>query len=585
MNGILGNVWNNVLKPEMKGVLDMVSTTKEVELGEDFDVPKALFNLMPDVIEEASTIKQIAENPITYGKAMIDLESGILGHLAPNATAKLDSLFGYEGRADAMKLASETKADMIDQFGSYDAFKKTINEKPVSTALMVLGVGAGLKAATKLAAPSMRKAYNELELAVSKGMDNITDFGQSVDELYSQNMGMTRLIGYQGNSVGAIFRELDMNKIGTNTGNSVQGYGIYISGQERTAKQYAGRDDDMLEDFNAMMLDEKNPIAKEVYDRAASGYYPATIRTDMVSNIDSKDMDVFEKAMEDVVFEYDSAKNQIYEIELDDDVVATFINREAKKLDQTPAVQAEMNRLGLPDDADGGRLYFELRNEALNILKDQPSMSLYGLTRKSEQMASEYLNSIGIKGMTFQDQFGIANNLDKGLQASDPRNYVIYDTNFARVKKRQNIDIDENTPKQQGLLEPILTKTSLKELAEKNPSTTPKVPVNNVFLNDRGSIPKDKKVFDIEDSEILKLPLLDIDVTKIIPTQKTISINNLKDVSKAKDIPLIDEVLLVEDNGMFYVMDGHHRIANKILNADKFVSARVVNKQKQGLLQ
>lgn len=585
MNGILGNVWNNVLKPEMKGVLDMVSTTKEVELGEDFDVPKALFNSMPDVIEEASTIKQIAEDPITYGKAMIDLEAGILGHLAPNATAKLDSLFGYEGRADAMKLASETKADMIDQFGSYDAFKKTINEKPVSTALMVLGVGAGLKAATKLAAPSTRKAYNEMELAVSKGMDNITDFGQSVDELYSQNMGMTRLIGHQGNSTGAIFRELDMNKIGTNTGNSVQGYGIYISGQERTAKQYAGRDDDMLEDFNAMMLDEKNPIAKEVYDRAASGYYPATIRTDMVSNIDPKDMEVFEKAMEDVVFEYDSAKSQIYEIELDDDVVATFINREATKRNQTPAVQAEMNRLGLPDEADGGMLYSALRNEALKILKDQPSISVLGMTRKSEQMASEYLNSIGIKGMTFQDQFGIANNLDKGLEVGDPRNYVIYDTDFARVKKRQNIDIDENTPKQQGLLEPILTKTTLKELAEQNPSTTPKVPVNNVFLNDRGAIPKDKKVFDIKDSEILKLPLLDIDVTKIIPTQKTISINNLKDVSKAKDIPSIDEVLLVEDNGMFYVMDGHHRIANKILNADKFVSARVVNKQKQGLLQ
>ena len=94
MNGILGNVWNNVLKPEMKGVLDMVSTTKEVELGEDFDVPKALFNSMPDVIEEASTIKQIAEDPIAFSKSMIDLEAGILGHLAPNATAKLDSLFG-----------------------------------------------------------------------------------------------------------------------------------------------------------------------------------------------------------------------------------------------------------------------------------------------------------------------------------------------------------------------------------------------------------------------------------------------------------------------------------------------------------
>ena len=44
MNGILGNVWNNVFKPEVQGVLDYVSTTKEVELGADFDVSKAVFN-------------------------------------------------------------------------------------------------------------------------------------------------------------------------------------------------------------------------------------------------------------------------------------------------------------------------------------------------------------------------------------------------------------------------------------------------------------------------------------------------------------------------------------------------------------
>ena len=31
MNGILGNVWNNVFRPEIKGVVDYVSTTKEVE--------------------------------------------------------------------------------------------------------------------------------------------------------------------------------------------------------------------------------------------------------------------------------------------------------------------------------------------------------------------------------------------------------------------------------------------------------------------------------------------------------------------------------------------------------------------------
>lgn len=122
-----------------------------------------------------------------------------------------------------------------------------------------------------------------------------------------------------------------------------------------------------------------------------------------------------------------------------------------------------------------------------------------------------------------------------------------------------------------------LEKTTLAELAKQNPSTTPKVPVNNVFLNNRAAIPKEKRV-DIEDSEIPELPLLDIDVSKIVPTQKTISINNLEDVAKAKKIPESDEVLLVEDNGLFYVMDGHHRVANKILNADTSVQARVIKK-------
>jgi len=452
MNGILGNVWNNVFKPEMQGVLDYVSTTKEVELGADFDVSKAVFNSMPDMIEEGQGLKQIVEDPITFGKAMIDLESGILGHLAPNATAKLDSLFGYEGRADAMDLASQAKADLVKTYGTYDAFKKEFNEKPVSTGAMVLGVGLGLKAATKLAAPSMRQAYNELELQVSKGMDTIADIGQSVDEIYSQNMGMSRLIGHQGNSTGAIFRELDMNKVGSNTGNSVEGHGIYISGQERTAKQYAGRDDDMLEEFNTLMELEENPIAREVLDRAASGYYPATIRTDMLANLtDPREIAVFNKAMADVEARYDTAMNQIYEIDLTDEAVATFINREATKLDQTPAVQAEMNRLGLPDDADGAALYAKIRNEMLDEIMMRPNMSILGLTRKADKMASEYLNMQGIKGMSFNDRFAKASDKGRGNPDNNPRNYVIYDTDFAKVKKRQNIEIDQNTPSAEGV--------------------------------------------------------------------------------------------------------------------------------------
>jgi hypothetical protein len=451
MNGLLSMMWNNV-DAVTDGIFSKMTNINKVKEGDDFSIGTTASNIAPDIYQSGAEFKQILEQPLVFAEEIGDLATGAIGHAFPKTTQTLDSLFNYTGREENMEKASQAMQGILDTYGSKEAFLKEFQERPVSTGAMALGIGSGLKAVTKLSAPSMRRAYDEMELAVAQGMDTIADFGKSIDEIYSQNMGMTRLIGHQGNSTGAIFRELDMNKIGTNTGNSVEGYGIYISGQERTAKQYAGRDNDMLDEFNAMVELQENPIAREVYDRAASGYYPATIRTDMLANLtDPRDIAVFNKTIADVEARYDTATNQIYEIDLDDEAVATFINREAKKLDQPPAVQAEMERLGLPDDADGAMLYASIRNEMLDEIFMQPNMSMLGITRKADKMASEYLNMQGIKGMSFNDRFARASNKGRGRPENNPRNYVIYDTDFAKVKKRQNIDIDKNTPSKEGV--------------------------------------------------------------------------------------------------------------------------------------
>ncbi len=60
------------------------------------------------------------------------------------------------------------------------------------------------------------------------------------------------------------------------------------------------------------------------------------------------------------------------------------------------------------------------------------------------------------------------------------------------------------------------------------------------------------------------------DVKDLVPTQKNLTIGNLektKDVESSKD-----EILLVEKDGEYFIMDGHHRLANEILKAINLLS-------------
>lgn len=458
MNGLLSMMWNNV-DEVTDGIFSKMTTINKVKEGDDVSIGTTASNIAPDIYQSGAEFKQILEQPLVFAEEMGDIASGAIGHAFPKTTQTLDSLFNYTGREENMEKASQAKQGLLDTYGSKDAFLKEFQERPVSTVAMALGIGSGLKAVTKLSAPAINKAVNEMELQVSKGIDSIVDFGQSVDDLYSQNMGMTRLTGYSGNNVGAIFRELDMNKIGSGTGNAVEGHGLYISGQRGTGRYFAGEDSDLLDTFKKMRDDAKDPLTREIFDRAAFGQFPKNIREQMVVGLTNPaDIDVLNKTLTDIEFEIDNSKAQLYEYDLNDEAIATFINREAPKAQQTQAVQTEMNRYGLGDDATGQILYNTIRADMLKQIQNRPNISVLELASEANKLTSEYLNLKGIKGMSFSDRVAIAEA--ETLQAPlnfDPRSYVIYDTDFAKVTKRQDIDIDKNTPSKEGASLGLLT--------------------------------------------------------------------------------------------------------------------------------
>jgi hypothetical protein len=114
-----------------------------------------------------------------------------------------------------------------------------------------------------------------------------------------------------------------------------------------------------------------------------------------------------------------------------------------------------------------------------------------------------------------------------------------------------------------------------KMLQEANKTTFPKIPVENIFPNPKGKLPQGKinSFDDIIEREI-ELPFKEIDVNSIVPTQKIVNFDNLKKVKNVKDAK--DSILAVEHEGMYYLIDGHHRVANSILENKDKINVRVL---------
>jgi len=108
-----------------------------------------------------------------------------------------------------------------------------------------------------------------------------------------------------------------------------------------------------------------------------------------------------------------------------------------------------------------------------------------------------------------------------------------------------------------------------------------KIPVGDIFFNNnihggpKGPNWELTKKIDVytSDSEFETNPIQNIDIKDIIPTQKFVTKDNLDKVKKDEED--FTGAYLVKYGDKYYVIDGHHRIANKIMGGDKTISAYI----------
>lgn len=117
-----------------------------------------------------------------------------------------------------------------------------------------------------------------------------------------------------------------------------------------------------------------------------------------------------------------------------------------------------------------------------------------------------------------------------------------------------------------NIINEALTKKDLQALKDANASTYPKIPVNAIFFHDvpdmETILKSTKSANDDMEKGSKNFKLETVNVKMIVPTQKNVNADNLKTTDNMGP----DTNAELSKVGQFYfIIDGHHRIANAIL--------------------
>ena len=127
-----------------------------------------------------------------------------------------------------------------------------------------------------------------------------------------------------------------------------------------------------------------------------------------------------------------------------------------------------------------------------------------------------------------------------------------------------------------NLIKEALTKKDLEALKDANIATYPNIPVENIFFHE---CPEMSTILDITNKGVKDnedggkgFKLEKVNVKMIVPTQKNVNADNLQTTD---EIGPDTNAELVKYEQFYFILDGHHRIANAILQGLDEIEAYV----------
>jgi hypothetical protein len=253
---------------------------------------------------------------------------------------------------------------------------------------------------------------------------------------------MGAITAFQGSP--KLFDKFDKSKIGSGSGMDY-GYGGYFSESPSVATQYMGDADKFITTVDNQVVD--TPILQSII--RMGGKAEEYIKS-MSDKLKSQEKALKSASKEEVlpgISDYDIAKldynstlnkineakgyvgkniqkkreGNLYKVDIPDEQLPYFINWDSAQ--QTPEVASILKSAGIYNPSKTGQdLYFNAMDKAGSS----------DATKSGFQKASEYLNSLGIKGNKYTDR-------TYGTVAKDPTNYVVYNPEEIKILERNGL--------------------------------------------------------------------------------------------------------------------------------------------------
>ena len=204
-----------------------------------------------------------------------------------------------------------------------------------------------------------------------------------------------------------IFDKFNMNKIGTGEGHQAYGHGLYFADSPDVASSYKGI--------------TVSPRLRMAYDDAGGDWSKAAQIATEKAKSDPSWAGIADEALES------SKKGNLYKVDLPDEHIANMLDWDKPLSEQSQAIQdIAAEQMGLwTSESPARQAYVKSK---LNLSGED----LYGnltSSKGSQQLASQELNKLGIKGIKYLD----SNSIGAGKGSS---NYVVFDDKLPTILER-----------------------------------------------------------------------------------------------------------------------------------------------------
>ena len=240
------------------------------------------------------------------------------------------------------------------------------------------------------------------------------------------------------------FDKFDLSKAGSGGGIDY-GYGAYLSESPAVATKYMGDEEKFITTVNGDVVE--SPVLQSI---VRMGGKPQDFIKSLSNKLSAQKKAMSSASKEEVlpgISEYDiarldynstlnkikEAKNYLgkdiqnkragnfYKADIPDETLPYFINWDSAQ--QTPEVISILKNAGIySPNKTGQSLYLDAIEKAGSS----------DAQKSGFQKASEYLNSLGIKGNTYADR-------TYGTVAKNPTNYVVYDPSIIKILERNGL--------------------------------------------------------------------------------------------------------------------------------------------------